>query len=351
MRVTIPREFCSDTEYQFDEDHADAIVRITAYHRRDFGLSVIWYSSREHVNIISSIAKLFQRTPSVGIGTLDCLPLELLLDTLCRLDIHSLLRFRQINLRSRQMVDSLSQYQRIVSHGLNLMCALFRTQRAADIPLLDFYDALCTKPCAFCGEFSGFISLLTWKRCCFACLRKAPETQVRTLASVRKQLHLTKSELAQLVSFKSLPGIYTMDETKIKSRTTIVSLHEAMVARKRQSPTQPQAPRFSVVDGNQKFNFMASCALPYYDKETGKVERGISCAGCQLAIEKNIFTTGTTPLQFDARDKVYTQGGFLDHFRWCEQAQLLWKSSAEGTRKPTELPMLALMEGHFKDRE
>ncbi|KAJ5709147.1 hypothetical protein N7493_010481 [Penicillium malachiteum] len=329
----------------------DAIIRTTAYHRRDFCLSIIWYPSWEHVNIISSIAKPFPRTPSVGIGTLDCLPLELLLDTLCRLDIHSLLRFRQMNLRSRQTVDSLSQYQKIASHGLNLICALFRTRRAADIPLLDFYDTLCTKPCAFCGEFAGFISLLTWKRCCFACLQKAPETQVRTLASMRKQLHLTKPELAQLVSFKSLPGIYTMNETIIKSRTTIVSLHEVMVASKRQSPTQPQASQVIIVDRNQKFNFMRSCALPYYDKATGNVERGISCAGCQLAIEKKIFTTGTTTLQFDARDKVYTQDGFLDHFRWYEQAQVLWKSSAEGTKKPTELPLFALMEGHFKSRE
>ncbi|KAJ6021964.1 hypothetical protein N7540_007468 [Penicillium herquei] len=353
MGLTMPREFRSDTEYQFDEEQADAIVRTTAYHRRDFCLSVIWYPSREHVNIISSIARPFRRTPSVGIGTLDRLPLELLFNTLCRLDIHSLFRFRQLNLRSRQMVDSLSQYQRIVSHELNLLCALFRTQRAADISLLDFYDALCTKPCAFCGEFGGFISLLTWKRCCFACLQESPETQVRTLASVQKQFHLTQPELAQLVSFKSLPGTYSMNETKTKSRTAIVSLHETIVACKQQSQslTQPQALRVSLVDRNQKFNFMGSCALSYYDKATGKIERGISCAGCQLAIEKDIVTTESTRLRFHARDKVYAQDGFLDHFRWCEQAQLLWKSSAEGTKKPTELPLFALMEGHFESRE
>ncbi|KAJ5735589.1 F-box domain protein [Penicillium malachiteum] len=115
MVSTMPREFRSKTEYQFDEEQADAIVRATAYHRRDFCFSAIWYPFREHVNIISSIATPFRRTPSVGIGTLDRLPLELLFDTLCRLDIHSLFRFHQINLRSRQTVDSLSQYRRIVS--------------------------------------------------------------------------------------------------------------------------------------------------------------------------------------------------------------------------------------------
>ncbi|KAJ5735590.1 uncharacterized protein N7483_000715 [Penicillium malachiteum] len=135
-----------------------------------------------------------------------------------------------------------------------------------------------------------------------------------------------------------------MNETKLNPAPLLYLLM-------RQSHTQPQAPRVSLVDRNQKFNFMSSCALPYYDKVTGKVERGISFAGCQLAIEKNIVTTASTKFIFDARDKVYARDGFLDHFKWCEQAQILWKSSAEGAKKPTEIPLFALMEGHFQSRE
>lgn len=258
----------------------------------------------------------------------------------------SLFKLRQTNTRTRKLVDSINQYQRVVSYGLNLFCALLRTQIAVDISLLDFYNALCMKTCTLCGEFGGFISLPTWKRCCFKCLQVSPETQLRTLASVRKRLHMTKSELNQLRSFKSLPGTYSMNETVQKARIAIVSLHQATSACGRQSDVLAQI-QPTGFDECPKFNYMGSCALPYYDKRTGEVERGISCAGCQLAVEKDIIGTNGTDWGYDARDKVYAQDGFLDHFRWCEQAQLLWRSSHEATRQPPELPVSAQAGGYF----
>ncbi|PNP82051.1 hypothetical protein FNYG_04612 [Fusarium nygamai] len=41
------RGYRSATEYSFDEEHTDAIVRTAAYHRKDFGLSMIWFSSTD----------------------------------------------------------------------------------------------------------------------------------------------------------------------------------------------------------------------------------------------------------------------------------------------------------------
>jgi hypothetical protein len=165
---------------------------------------VIWYSPSEHVDIRSSIATPFQRNFKAGLGSLDRLSPELLFDTLYRLDMHSLFKFRQTSLRSREMVDSLNQYQRVASHGQNLFCALLRTRLALDISLLDFHNALCIKACTFCGEFGGFIFLLTWKRCCIKCLVESPETQMRTLASVKKQFRMKKAESGQLILFTRL---------------------------------------------------------------------------------------------------------------------------------------------------
>ncbi|KAF1842493.1 uncharacterized protein K460DRAFT_380330 [Cucurbitaria berberidis CBS 394.84] len=312
----MPRGYRSTTEYCFGEEQTDSIVRTAAYHRKDYCLSVIWFSPREHVDIRLSIATPFRWTSPMGLGSLDRLPLELLHDTLFRLDMHSLFKFRQANLRSRQTVDSLKQYQMVVSHGLNLLCALLRTRLAVGISLLDFYNALCTKACTLCGEFGGFISLLTWKRCCFKCLQEAPEFQVQTLNTARKQFHLTK----------------------------------AMLICERQPRPLAQA-RPASSERNQKFNFMGSCALPYYDKLTGKVEHGLSCAGCQLGLEKDIIGTRGEKWAFEARDKVYARDGFLQHFRWCEQAQLLWRSSGEGNNRPTELPEAARRGGYFNKRE
>ncbi|KAI1162318.1 hypothetical protein F5B18DRAFT_652795 [Nemania serpens] len=303
MAALMSQGYRSVAEYCFPEEQTDAIVRAIAYHRKDYCHSVIWFSPREHVGIRWSITTSFQRTANTGLGSLNQLPLELLHD-----------------------------YQIVVSHGLNLLCALLRTRLAIGVSLFDFYDALCTKDCTLCGEFGGFISLLTWNRCYFTCLQGALETQVRTLTAVKKQFHLTKAQLDQLRSFKSLPGICSMEESVHKSRITLVSVHQAILV----SGQQPHAlPEAQPVDSgrNQKFNFMGSCALPYYDRRTDRVEHGMSCAGCQLALEKDIIGSGGEKWAFEARDK------------------LLWSSSGEGNNRPTELPEAARRGGFFNSRE
>lgn len=281
----MPSGYRSVTEYRFREEQADAIVRTTAYHRRDYCLSVIWFLPREHVGIRLSIATPFRRASNTELGSLERIPLELLHDILLRLDMHSIFNFRRTNLRSSQTVDSLKQYQVVVLYGLNLLCALLRTQLAIHVSLFDFYYALCTKACTLCGEFDGFISLLTWTRCCLKCLQEAPETQVQTLAAVRKQFHLAKAKLDKFKSFKTLPGIYSMEESVYKSRVTVNSLHRAILISGQQTHTPAQAQPANS-RRNQKFNFMGSCALPYFDRRTGRVEYGMSYAGCQLAHEK-----------------------------------------------------------------
>jgi hypothetical protein len=115
------RGYRSVTEYRFREEQADAIARTTAYHRKDFSLSVIWFPPCEHAAILSSMTKPFARDSNTGLGSLDRLPLELLHDVLLRLDMHSLFKFRQANLTSRQAVHSLKQYRMAASYGLNLV--------------------------------------------------------------------------------------------------------------------------------------------------------------------------------------------------------------------------------------
>jgi hypothetical protein len=313
----LPREYRSATEYRFGDEQAEDIVRTTAYHRKDYVLSVIWFPPREHTNVRTSLATPFQRSADRGLGSLDRMPVELLHDVLVRLDVYSLFKFRQVNIRSRQMVDSLKRYQMIVLHGLNLFCALLRTRIAIHVSLIDLYKALCTKNCALCGEFAGFMSLLTWTRCCFKCLRFAPEIQVQTVSAARKEFYLRRAELSELASLKTLPGIY-MDESEHKSSVAIVSVHQTALLCRRRMQSQPVRS-----ERMKKFNFMSSGALPYYDSATGKIEHGISCAGCQLALERYIIGTRGERWAYEARDKVYAQDGFLEHFQWCKQAQVL----------------------------
>jgi hypothetical protein len=344
--LVLQRRGCrSAAEYSFRQDQTDDIVRVAAFHRKDFALSVIWFSPREHAGIRPSIATPFPRTPVTELSLLGQLPLELLHEILLCLDMQSVYNFRQANLRSRQTVDSFHQYQMVVSHGLNLFCALLRTRLAPDISLSDFYHALCTKACSICGGFGGFVSLLAWKRCCAACVREALETQVQPIAAIQKECHLTEAELGQLKSFKTLPGIYTMDESVHKSRIEVASSHQAALV---SGPTKAALVQLVMWGLGPKFNYMGSCALPYYDRLTDAVEYGMSCAGCFSAVPK--ARVGER-LETDARDRVYARDSFLDHFRWCKAAQRLWESSDEGKREITALPDTIRRGGYFNKRE
>ncbi|CAK7267023.1 hypothetical protein SEPCBS119000_002331 [Sporothrix epigloea] len=338
----------SAAEYHFCKEQAEAIARTVAYRHRDFERAVIWFSAGTHIDVRLSVATPFQSRADSGLGSLHKLPLELLYDVLFRLDMQSLFKFRQSSLRLRELITSLHEYQAVTTHGLNLVCALLRTRLADSVSLLDCYKALCTQTCELCGKFAGFISLLAWKRCCFRCLRMAPELQVQSLAATQKQFQLTKAEMGQLKTFKTLPGIYSMRERTRRLRITVVCVHQAVpvVREDALAQWQPVAlPPLNIL------NFMGAVALPHHNAGSGKTEHGLSCAGCRLAFERRIIGYRGEQWFLEALDRLYSQAEFLEHFRWCEQAQRLWISSAEGTAQPSELPVIARLGGGHNMRE
>ncbi|KAK3300681.1 uncharacterized protein B0H64DRAFT_381537 [Chaetomium fimeti] len=345
----------SAAKYRFSNEQADNIVRIAAYHRRDFALSVIWFPPREQLLVRASISMSFDRASNRDLGVLDLLPVELLHNIALRLDILSVFRLRQTNHRAREIMGGLKEYRTVALQGLDCFRALLRTGLAIAVSLSDFYKAVCTESCAVCGAFSGFISLVTWTRCCFECVQKAPETQLRSLASIQNRFPFAEVEIDSLQSFETLPGTYTMEEAAYKSRTAVVSLYQITLLPQQKGALAWEGahPRPSARElrCRLKYNFMGACALDYYNKQTGKVERGVSCAGCQLAFEKGIIGSLGESWARQACDKVYSKAGYLEHFKWCEQAQLLWALSEGGSHQPAELPEAARRGGFFKPRD
>lgn len=347
------RKYHSPIEFKFNEDQSEDIIRTVAYHRKDFPLAVIWFPQKTHDEIRNSIATPFQRTNEAsGIGTLEKLPLEIIFNILLCLDIDSLFQVRKVNAKARWVVNSLSEYARMVSHGLNLFCALLRTKHATKVTLREFDEALCTKSCFACGEFAGFMSILAWKRCCFHCFQEATETQVRPLAWVKRNVQMKKGELDMLTKMKTLPGKYSMAERERKRRVEVVLLEQATYIHEDLTHYRELALEGNIYQQRDLiFNFMGSCALPYYDKQTGRVEHGVSCAGCQVHARRRFNGLMDQLSKYSARDEVYARDEFLDHFRWCKHAQMLWRSSKEGQARPPRLPQFARNGGKFRSRE
>ena len=115
---------------------------------------------------------------STGFGfatsQLNRLPIELVIEILLQLDIPSLTRFRCINRRAMQLVNSIHQYAAIIEHCPNIIRAIITIQAEAfDCDTL--YRTLCTTQCSTCNRFGDYLYLIVCRRVCYFCLIKRPE--------------------------------------------------------------------------------------------------------------------------------------------------------------------------------
>lgn len=117
----------STTEYSFREDEADAIIKTVGFGSRWYDEMAVRFPPEDHADAVSSLSQPFNRISTERLGSLDCLPLELLQDVMLRLDLQSLFRFRQSNAKAREMVGTLKEYGIIMDHVMNVVCTHFGT--------------------------------------------------------------------------------------------------------------------------------------------------------------------------------------------------------------------------------
>ena len=103
------------------------------------------------------------------------------------------------------------------------------------------------------------------------------------------------------------------------------------------------------------FRYTATTALPFVNARSKVVEHGVSCKGCQVALERRSLRTPVNYYNsrldlYSRRNAVYSEEGFLEHFRYCEEAQALWESSARGTASIEE-PEFTRQNGHVSDTD
>lgn len=206
-------------ESQIRDERSSTIVQILGPNHKISDLRLIWFDARNNMEIGQLISKPFTGAPAADLGSLDQLPLELLHQMCLELGLRSIFKFRQVNRRSRQVVDSLKEYQNLASNKLSALTVLLRTQLAPKFSLSDFYSFSCTTQCRLCGDFGGYISLPNWIRCCYECVRQIPAVQAEMLSTVQKKLYVSRDEILRCRTiFRRLPSVYNSRETSYKSR-------------------------------------------------------------------------------------------------------------------------------------
>ncbi|KAL4941714.1 hypothetical protein BDV06DRAFT_212422 [Aspergillus oleicola] len=304
--------------YEPEKEAEMEVIRVTSYHRRDFDLAVARTNPRQHDQVRRSLLRTINATSST-LGNLQILPLEIVYEICFLLDIQSLLSFRHVNRRAQQIVRTTRGYKAAITHALEALCVILKTNIASWFTLSDLFEVLCTRDCHFCGSFGGFIFLPLFMRCCFSCIREDSLPSILPLSVKKKGVKSSPGCLYSLVpTIRSLPGTYSMDEIGASDTALL--------------------------------RYMVTTALPYIDIESGGIQNGLCCSGCQIALERAL---GSTMIQSNAcalQDKVYSHEEFMEHFREYREAQNLWELSNKGV-DVANLSEFVKRGGWFKKRD
>ena len=325
----------------------DAIIRVAAYHRRDFNLATLHRTTPLNSSELS-LFRSFNRNSGSTLGDLDILPPEILTAITLLLDLQSALQFSHTNTRAKDLIAGIHEYRQTRDHALQCLWAAFTTRVASTLCISAIHTALVTRECSRCGAFGRFFSLLTATQCCFHCLERSPEFATISVTEVCRATYRTRAWLESMMPvLYTVPGIYGLAGTDCKRRRFIAAKAHCATRLDLQATLRI---RFNTSQGIPEGRYMASCGIPYLDTATGIVEMGLSCKGCQVMLEEALFTNKrrfTAP--YIRRDAVYSREGFLKHFWRCEGAKELWDLSKGGT-VPFEEPMFTKQGGFIAKR-
>ncbi|KAF2276421.1 uncharacterized protein EI97DRAFT_39340 [Westerdykella ornata] len=287
--------------------------------------------------------------PKFELGVLDTLPLELLQISFSMLDLSSLAALRCVNRRAVEVVESIPQYKAIIAHAPKVLRAASCIGTGRWISCDTLYEKLCTANCEECGDFGGYLYILTCKRVCFLCISQNKKyLPLRRSHAIRK-FGLNRQIVDTLRCMRSLPGTYSPNERRCSERIVLVdresacragtTLHgsfsameqyvsdtsaakleefnkriqddisqKAAVGSKTPRRRRPQTEDpFDGLSGNP-LRFMAIVRVPWLNKVSSEAEWGFHCIGCaQYAISR--------PLHFRRK---FTAASFTEHLRECD---------------------------------
>ncbi|CBX92668.1 hypothetical protein LEMA_P053740.1 [Plenodomus lingam JN3] len=279
---------------------------------------------------------------SQDLGALDRLPLELLHETLLHLDIRTLFDLRNVNRRALELVDSVPQFKAIITHAPNALRGLLQigTGRWTTIKVL--HTRLCTPECEHCGDFGGYLYLMTSRRVCFLCLTQLRQYLPLRIRNAKRDFRLDKATVERLPSMRVIPGRYSPNE-KLAPCTVLVDYESAFCAgierdgsesalQKHASDTVEQnlgnsgtgttatahqstsmmgrihdfrTPPIDARSGNP-LRFVAVVHMPWFNNQSKEVDWGFHCLGCK--------ESGRAPFHYRRR---FWAASFDEHIKQC----------------------------------
>jgi hypothetical protein len=146
--------------------------------------------------------------PSASLGELDTLPLELLQPILLDIDLKSLTVLRSVSRSFRKTIDSMKEYDDIITHAPSTLRAALSINLGSWISCRQVYNTLCSQECAGCRRFGPFLYLLSCSRVCYICLLKDQRFLPMVPEYAKTAFKLSSQQLAGLPTALTIPGRY-----------------------------------------------------------------------------------------------------------------------------------------------
>lgn len=286
-----------------------------------------------------------RKPPEFDLGALDRLPTELLQGLLPQLDLCSLMRFRRVNRRAIEIVESILQYKAIATHAGNVLQAALRTGAGKWISCETVYEKLCAAECEECGDFGGYLYILTCKRVCFLCLSEDETYLPLMRVHAIQKFGINRQIVCTLPCLRSIPGEYSLRKERKRPCFTLVDresayragvvLHGSPEAMERYASNAlaqelqeyDQRTSEAAVERSESFirhwvelktgmpddgsrnavRFMAIVRIPWVERISQELEWGFHCIGCQ-----NL--SSSRPLHFRRK---FTATTFMEHLKEC----------------------------------
>lgn len=243
--------------------------------------------------------------PTVGVGGLDALPLELLHETISQLDLRALTDFRRVNRRAAELVDSLPPYQAIVRHAQNALRGILALGTGRWITCETLYEKLCMSGCEECGDFGGYIYLITCRRLCFLCFTRVRRYYPLLVSQASLMFGLDRSIVETLPCMKTIRGVYAVREVGTPSSVRVdyesalragiarhgsmeamekyvtdPEIQEALPDRVEEMVRRPHGYHRQDFTNGNPHRFAAVVRVPWLSPTSGEVEWGFHCRGC-----------------------------------------------------------------------
>lgn len=290
-----------------------------------------------------------RQPPISNIGALAVLPLELVWEVVSELDIQTLMEFRRVNRRARELVDSLPEFKAIITHARNALHGILSIDTGRWITCRTLYEKLCRRDCEQCGDIGGYLYLLTCKRVCYPCFTNKTAFLPLRPTYASRFFALPREVFKTLPSMRAVTGTYSKQGKDVPRRAVLVDYMSAFTAalerygdfeRIRRAVRRMETRDLWAYDWRtgpwasipynravhrlgragrrnplqllhgqrtaEPFRYVAIVRVPWFDASTQEADFGFYCVGCRGSVR--------WPFHFG---RVYDALSFDDHLWQC----------------------------------